>query len=308
MAVSITHESLMYAVYFAPRGKKRLLNLGHSIGQRHLSPLDRLIGIIGDAGAGKSLLINGMFPGLELTNDDGGINIRPLPLLDHAEHGQFTSHTYHLDVRFEMAFTPVFRLAEIVNAAFAQERRVVVEHFELLYPFLKMNAEILIGIGEEVIVTRPNLFGPLPEDIAAIVFPSLKYRRMAHTAEDLVGFVLHKELEYPDPLSHDDVKHGFVLEFSEKPSFDIEHVEQRVLTYIAQGVPIYYLDEDHISIRDHKIYCTGPRIHLRNTAEVENFQLIKEFKYEPISGLYLLVGLVGTDLPANLNDLNTLGW
>lgn len=45
---------------------------------------------------------------------------------------------------------------------------------------IKMNAEVLIGIGEEVIVTRPNIFGPLPKDIAEIVFKSIKLRRMAH--------------------------------------------------------------------------------------------------------------------------------
>jgi tRNA A37 threonylcarbamoyladenosine biosynthesis protein TsaE len=54
MTVSLTHESLMYAVYFAPRGKKRLLNIRHNLGQRHLSPLDKLIAIIGDAGSGKT--------------------------------------------------------------------------------------------------------------------------------------------------------------------------------------------------------------------------------------------------------------
>ena len=70
MPLSLLPESLMYAVYFAPRGKDRLLDLGHQIAQRHLSPQDKLIGFVGDGGAGKSLLIRGMFPGLELTNDD----------------------------------------------------------------------------------------------------------------------------------------------------------------------------------------------------------------------------------------------
>ncbi|HWJ02120.1 MAG TPA: alanine-tRNA synthetase second additional domain-containing protein, partial [Verrucomicrobiae bacterium] len=89
----------MQAVYFAPRGKKRLLVLGHNLAQRYLSPEDNLIGFIGEAGAGKSLLIRGMFPGLELTNDDDGINVRPLPLIGDAERGHFRTHTYHLDAR-----------------------------------------------------------------------------------------------------------------------------------------------------------------------------------------------------------------
>ncbi len=306
MAITIAHESLMYAVYFAPRGKNRLLNLGHNLGQRHLSPLDKLVGVIGDSGAGKSLLIRGMFPGLELTNDDSGINIRPLPILAHFEEERFAYHSYHVDIRFEMAFTPIHQLAEAIRAAIAKGRRVVVEHFDVIYPFLKMNAEILFGIGEEVIVTRPNIFGPLPEDIAKIVYKSLRYRRMAHTAEDLTGYVLLHEGFYEGPLSHDDVKHGFVLEFSTKPSFDPRAVEQKVREYIDRGVAIQYGDDEHIYIGTERIGCTGPRIHLRNSSEVENFQLIKEFKYDSISGMYLLVGLVGADHPLDLNDLNDL--
>jgi tRNA A37 threonylcarbamoyladenosine biosynthesis protein TsaE len=303
MGGPITQESLMYAVYFAPRGKVRLLQLGYQLGQRHLSPLDKLIGVIGDAGAGKSLLIRGMFPGLELTNDDSGINIRPLPLLSHAEEERFAYHMYHVDLRFELAFTPLYQLAEAVKAAIDKGCRVVVEHFELLYPALKMNAEILIGIGEEVIVTRPNIFGPLPSDIAKMVFKSVRYRRMAHTAEDLTGFILKNEGN-TSAYSHDDVKHGFVLEFTEKPAFDLQLVERKVLRLIEEGVAINYCDEEHIKIGDFRITCTGPRIHLRNSAEVENFHLIHELKYDPFSKLYLLVGLVGTDYPENLNDLN----
>ncbi|TCL62457.1 hypothetical protein EDC14_102576 [Hydrogenispora ethanolica] len=297
-------DLLMYAVYFAPRGQHRLIHLGHQLAQRHLNPMDRLIGVIGDAGAGKSLLIKGFFPGLELTNDDTGINVRPLPILEHAENGRFTSHTYHLDLRFEMAFTPVQRLADAVHAALAEDRRVVIEHFELLYPFLKINAGLLIGIGEEVIVTRPNLFGPLPEDIAAIVFRSLRYRKMAHTAEDLTGLVLYKELNYQGPVEHADVKHGFVLDFATQPDFDPAWVEARVCSYIEQGIPIHPLDEAHIAIGGETIGCTGPRIHLRKSSEVEHFQLLKEFKVDPATGHYLLVGLVGEDEQVNLNDLN----
>ena len=306
MAESITSGSLMYAVYFAPRGKRRLLNLGHQLGQRHLNPLDKLIGVIGDAGAGKSLLINGMFPGLELTNDDSGINIRPLPLLDQSANGAFTHHTYHVDIRFEMAFTPAYQLAEAIRQAVASGRRVIVEHFELIYPLLAMNAEILIGLGEEVLVTRPNIFGPLPDDIAAIVFKSVRYRRMAHSAEDLTELVLRRDFGFTGPLSHDDVKHGFVLEFTAKPELDLVRVEERVMSYIEQDIPIQYHDDSHVALGSELVPCTGPRLHVRNTGAIQNFQLIKEFKYDPIAKLYLLVGLVGSDHPLNLNDLNDL--
>jgi len=69
-------ESHIISSYFAPRGHNRMYALGRHLAQIYLSPFDKLIGIIGDAGAGKSALIRGMFPGLELTNDDDGVYIR----------------------------------------------------------------------------------------------------------------------------------------------------------------------------------------------------------------------------------------
>ena len=77
--------------------------MGMQLSQMYLSPFDHIIGIIGDAGAGKSLLIKGMFPGIDLTNDDEGVNIRPLPLLHEDLTDPFSPHTYHLDIRFESA-------------------------------------------------------------------------------------------------------------------------------------------------------------------------------------------------------------
>lgn len=300
------HDFLLSAIYFAPRGKVRLLQLGQHLAQRYLSPLDKLIGVVGDAGAGKSLLIKGMFPGLELTNDDAGVNSRPLPVLADAEFGRFSCHTYHVDVRFELAFTSVYELSAAVQKALAAEKRVIIEHFELIYPHLKTNAEILLGIGEEVMVSRPNIFGPLPEDITKIVFSSLKFRRMAHTAEDLTTLVLKEEFGYKGKLAHDDVRHGFVLEFKEKPDFDLQALEEKVKEYIQQKAAVKYLDEEHISIGDREITCTGPRIHVGNTSEVENFKLLKEFKYDSLSDSYLLVGLVGYDRPARWDKLNDL--
>ncbi|MDF2985926.1 MAG: lantibiotic transporter [Eubacterium sp.] len=305
--MSLAHEQLLYAVYFAPRGKSRILNLGHLISQRHISATDRLIGLIGDAGAGKSLLIRGMFPGLELTNDDEGLNIRPLPIFRDTDRAFFSSHTYHIDARFELAFSQINDLADAVKRAVQQDKRVIIEHFDLLYPVLGMNAEVLIGIGEEVIVTRPNVFGPLPKDISDIVFKSIKYRKMAHTAEDLTCKVLSEEFGFSHHQVHSDVRHGFVLEFTEKPNIDIEVVENRVKEYIKKGLAVGYMDEKHIHIGDSdNFHCTGPRIHVRNTGEIENFQLFKEFKYDLISGVYALVGLVGSERAIDIDDLNKL--
>ncbi|NLC45717.1 MAG: alanine-tRNA synthetase second additional domain-containing protein [Firmicutes bacterium] len=307
MPSNLLPESLMYAVYFAPRGKERLLNLGHQIAQRHLSPQDKLIGLVGDSGAGKSLLIRGMFPGLELSSDDEGVRVRPLPLLANGDKAFFSSHTYHVDFRFESAFTQPYVLVEAIREAVEQGKRVVVEHFELVYPQLGMNAEMLIGIGEEVIVTRPSIFGPKPGDLAEIVFQSIHSRKMAHTAEDIVCKILEAHCCLEQQLIHADVKNGFVLEFSQKPQIDLKWLEGMAKEYIQKNLPVSYVDDEHIKIGDELLHCTGPRIHVKNTSEIDNFRLLHEFWYDPIHKVYALVGLVGRDKIEDLKDLNKLG-
>jgi hypothetical protein len=302
MSTLFVHEHLMQAVYFAPRGKKRLLFLGTNLQQRYLSPEDKLIGFLGDAGAGKSLLIRGMFPGLELTNDDDGINVRPLPLLEDADRGHFRCHTYHLDVRFESAFTQPWKIAEAIKKALIKGRRIVVEHFDLVYPFLGVNAEVLIGVGEEVIVTRPTVFGPEPQSIADIVFESIKYRRMAHSAEDLTSMIL-EEMGLEHPEIHSDIKHGFVLELPEIPDIDLDLVEQRVKELIQADLPICFFDEEHIRMGEILYPCTGPRIHIKRTSDIKGFHLLKEFRFDPIQRMYTIAGIVGDDGPSRSVDL-----
>ena len=112
--------SHVISTYFAPRGRKRMYALGMHLVQLYLNPTDKLIGIIGEAGSGKSALIRGMFPGLELTNDDDGVYVRPLPLLDlDDERSFFSPHTYHLDIRFENGFTQMSVLADAITQAAA---------------------------------------------------------------------------------------------------------------------------------------------------------------------------------------------
>ncbi|ACL70289.1 hypothetical protein [Halothermothrix orenii] len=286
-------DSFAHSVFFAPRGKERLLQLGNRISQSYMHPNDKLIGLIGDAGAGKSLLIKGMFPGLTLTNDDEGINIRPLPVYNDYQEGKFTSHTYHVDIRFETAFTQPWQLAEAIEKAIEKDRRVVVEHYDLIESHLNINPEMLVGIGEEVIVTRPGVFGPFSKEIAKIVFNSIKYRRMAHTAEDLTAMAIEKR-GYTRTPYHSDVKSGFVLQFDEKPDFSIKDVENEVKEYIDRDLRVRYRDDNHIKIGDKEYSCTGPRIHVRRTGEIEGFKLM-DFKYDPATGFYLMAGLVGDD-------------
>lgn len=293
-----------YSVFFAPRGYVRMADLGMQITQQYLSPFDKLIGVTGDAGAGKSIIIKGMFPGLELTNDDEGVNVRPLPLLNIEDSGFYTPHTYHVDIRFESGFTQMHVLADAIKNAMQKGKRVIVEHFEMVYPVLGFNAHLLIGVGEEVIITRPTLFGPEPQDVADIVYKSIPFRRMTHSAEDLCEFALRKQR--PTRYEHADVRHGFVLSFSDKPDIDLDRLERDVLELIDQDIPISYFDDNHILIGEEEHLCTGPRMHVKSTGEIKGFRLYKEWQQEPITERYLLVGMVGDSADTRIEDLNRI--
>lgn len=307
MALTLLHEALYYSIYFAPRGKKRIMLLGHQIAQRYLSPMDCLIGFVGDAGAGKSALVKGMFPGLELTNDDDGVNVRPLPILENADTAFFSSHTYHLDVRFESAFTQMHELADAVLKAVRQKKRVIVEHFDLLYPYLGFNADILIGIGEEVFVARPSVFGPDPQEVAKRTFESVVYRKMAHSAEDLTTYILQRDYGFGEIEEHNDVRRGFVLEFKEKPEINLEELESKVQKLIDEDHVISFHDDHTIVIGDIKYPCTGPRIHVRKSSEIKDFHLAREITYNAYTKVYNIVGTVGKKVqPSKFDAFNSL--
>ena len=300
-------QNHLYSVFFAPRGNVRMNTLGMQIAQQYMTPFDQLIGIIGEAGSGKSMIIKGMFPGLELSNDDNGVNVRPLPILSVDEdEGFYAPHTYHMDMRFETGFTQLHVLAEAVQCALKKGRRVVVEHFEMLYPLLGRNADLLIGVGEEVLVTRPTMFGPLPQDVSNIVSKSIIYRKMAHTAEDLLEYVLPEDMVLE--CTHGDVKRGFLLSFDHKPDIDLYDVEAKVRSLIAQDLGVSFYDEDHIKIGEAVVPCTGPRIHVRHTGEIENFRMLKEVFYDEETKRYIIVGLVGERWDYETEDLNRIAF
>ena len=297
-------ESHILSSYFAPRGHNRMYSLGMQLAQLYLSPFDKLIGIIGEAGSGKSALIRGMFPGLELTNDDDGVYVRPLPLLEQdSGFSFFTPHTYHLDIRFENGFTQMSVLADAIIEALHNGKRVIVEHFDLIYPLLGFNANLLIGVGEQVLLSRPTIFGPEPQEIRDSVYKSLHYRLMSHTAEDLCEFCM-PEAELAR-CGHDDVRHGFVITFPDhEPDFDIKDLEQKVNDLIKEDLPITYIDNNHVSIGDQVHPCTGPRIHVRRTSDIQNFHLLHHFIYDRFAKQYLLVGCVGENALDNLAKLD----
>ena len=296
--------SHVISTYFAPRGRKRMYALGMHLVQLYLNPTDKLIGIIGEAGSGKSALIRGMFPGLDLTNDDDGVNVRPLPILDQDDDQRFFSpHTYHLDIRFENGFTQMSVLADAILQALHRGKRVIVEHFDLVYPILHVKADLLIGVGEEVVITRPTIFGPTPQDIYDNVYKSLPDRLLSHTAEDLCELCMPpEELER---CGHGDVRRGFLITFPDdrKPNFDIMELEKKVYDLIDQKLPVAYQDERHVSIGGRVHPCTGPRIHVHNTEQIKDFHLLYHFIHDPFNKKYLLLGCVGKD---NLEKLAKL--
>ncbi|MDD8031208.1 MAG: alanine-tRNA synthetase second additional domain-containing protein [Acidobacteriota bacterium] len=298
-------DTLIYAVYYAPRGRYRLYMVASEIARRYLTPTDYLIGIIGEEGSGKSTLIRGLFPGLELTNEDEGINVSRAPIYSFSPEDYFSGHTFHVDIRHELAFTQKYKIKEAIRRAVEHQRRVVVEHFDLIYDILGLNAQVLIGIGEEIIVARPTVFGPFPNNIKAIIDRTIKYRLMAHSAEDITTAILEKDYHYQprSPLIHSDIRHGFVINFPERPDIDLDELEDKVKEVIAANVPISPCGEDNIVIGEMKIYCTGPRTHVHSSGEIENFRLLKEFRLNPLNGEFMLIGMVGQKTIAGFEDI-----
>lgn len=292
--------------YFAPRGRERLMFLGEHIAQKHLHFSDKLIGIVGDAGSGKSSLIKGMFPGLELSNDDDVINPRKIMQVKEGLESFSDAGSYHIDMRFQMAFTQMFEIVEFVKKTLERDKRIIVEHFDQLYPALGINADIMVGIGEEVIVTRPSIFGPLPESIFDIVHKSLTSRKMAHTAEDVTMQLLENEFGISDKsYVSSDIRKGFVLRFLDKPNIDLDRLGKRIEEKLAQNVSVSYFDEDHIKIGDEIIECDGPRLHVSNTSGVEDFYLVKRMVHDPKTSTWCLVGLIGNN-SGDLGNRNTV--
>ncbi len=288
-------ETLIFSTYYAPRGRRRLYTLGKELSERYLYPSDLLIGVIGAEGAGKSTLIKGLFPGLELTNDDDGVNLRPTPLFHFDEKDFFSGHTFHIDVRYERAFHQHYELAEAINRAIRHKRRVVIEHFDLVYEALGVNAQVIIGIGEEVIVARPSVFGPEPEAIRNVVSKTIKYRLMAHSAEDITASILMHDYGHIQQARHSDIKHGFVIRFPKKPRFKIREIEEKVNKVIENDLAIRSAGDDYIHIGENRILCDGIRTHVQSTGKIENFQLLPEYRFDPIARDWMLVGIVGKE-------------
>lgn len=298
-------EHLVSTQYYAPRGKERLLTLGEQIAHTHLSFTDRLVGFIGDSGSGKSSLIRGIFPGLELANDDDVLSPSKIMQVRQSMENLREASTYHIDMRFQTAFTQMYEIVEFVQRILEAGKRVVVEHFNLLAPALGRNADLLIAIGEEIIVTRPSIFGPQPAMLYDIVHHSLHFRKMAHTAEEVTAIVLYEQygLTLHDYYSAD-IRNGYVLKFNTKPELNFDLLEKKILEIIREDRPVDYFDDHHIRLGDVTIPCDGPRLHVRSTSEITGFALYKELVYDARYQAYCLIGLVGDNSTHNLDLSN----
>ncbi len=51
-------------------------------------------------------------------------------------------------------------LAEAISEALHNGKQVIVEHFDLVYPLLGFNANLLIGVGEQILIARPPSSAP----------------------------------------------------------------------------------------------------------------------------------------------------
>ncbi|MGI6369620.1 MAG: hypothetical protein ACOX09_03270 [Candidatus Kapaibacterium sp.] len=174
-----------------------------------------------------------------------------------------------------------------------------------MYPALGRNADIIVGIGEEIIVTRPSLFGPQPDSVYRIVHESLKYRKMAHSAEEVTTEVLHESFDIKEgEYFFSDVRNGFVIKFYKKPDIDLEKLELLIDEKLASNLPISYYDEDHIMLGDRIVACSGSRFHVKNTSEIENFALVKRFIYDSATNTHCLVGVVD-NYTEDLENRNT---
>lgn len=296
------HELMLYSVYFAPRSDKRMIFLGKALAHRHLTPTDRLIGIVGDRNTGKTALIRGMFPGLELNDRDPDPD--ELPDLRVTSTGFFNKHTYHVVIANEYTPDQLEQIAEDMRVVIDSGKRLVVENFERIYEYLEINAELLIGVGGEVIVTRPDVFGPEPQDIASNVYKSFIYRKMAHTAEDLTDLVLSQTFGINQPHSHGDVKHGFIMQYETKPDIDLPALAKGVQALIDKDAEILPIGEKTLLIDgQYRRNCSGVMLHVKRAGEITHFRLLKEIKYDPFQNRYLLVGLVG-DKTSRDDDLN----
>jgi len=107
----------------------------------------------------------------------------------------------------------------------------------------------------------------------------------------------------PYQAHHSDVKHGFVISFKDRPEVDLAELEAKAKGIIQQNVIIQQAGEDGITVGEHALPCTGTRTHVKRSGEIENFRLVRELAYHPISKEHMLIGIVDSQQAAGYEDL-----
>jgi hypothetical protein len=106
---------------------------------------------------------------------------------------------------------------------------------------------------------------------------------------------------------HSDIRHGFVIGFDKEPDISIKELEQKVLTIIEQDLPIEPGKGNFVILAGQHIACTGKRIHVKSSRQIEGFRLLKNYVHDPISRQYLLVGIVGRGRVSGLHEFPPAG-
>ena len=122
---NVRHECNLYNFFFAPRGNRRVMELGRKITQMYLNPFDKIIGIIGAKDSGKSMLIKGMFPGIQMVESDDEFDILNMPLLNAEDVGFYTPRTFHVDVRSARKYVSLEEIAKAVHNVIGMNKRVI---------------------------------------------------------------------------------------------------------------------------------------------------------------------------------------
>jgi hypothetical protein len=83
-----------------------------------------------------------------------------------------------------------------------------------------------------------------------------------------------------------------LLRFTKNIDLNFEALSKRIHQRLAENLDVHYLDENHIKIGDSVTPCSGPRLHLHNTSEVEGFSLVKGFVRDEKTDTWCLVGML----------------
>ena len=185
MTTNAIQSSHIYSTYFAPRGRSRIYTLGMQIAQLYLSPFDQIIGFIGEAGSGKSVLDQGHVPGIELTNDDDASTSARSRFFEQEAKRDLPRRTPTIwtsaSRRLPSARAGGRRPAGCPGAASASSLSILT----LIYPLLGINANLLIGVGEQIVITRPNLLALCRRSVRNRLSVASFIVPMAHSAEGI---------------------------------------------------------------------------------------------------------------------------